>query len=358
MALTISQVPDLLDSVRSVPMGIEQTQAYHNYLYLQYFVNEKRRSMGGGSRCRFDIRVRGNADNARIAGFYDPTTISIKPLTDAAEFDWKFPEAHCGFTLKELNTAGGPELIFNLIQQRRKARAEALAELLDGQFWTQEASTTTDQRILSIFYHMPMITGAQVTAGSEGFIGGNPITSAAADFGDWGGLDRSSNARIKSWAAKLDNSDGTWTRDDVERIVRYGIEGNLTQPPGMDFNKPESMNLVAFTCVERTLGLGRLADSKNDAVGMDVAKFYGRPVINGIPVHTVSRWAAHTNTPFAVVNMSHWVTPTVQYMAESGPFDGGPEQHDLQVEFIDNQFMTGTDNPQRAGAMFANVTAA
>jgi hypothetical protein len=244
--------------------------------------------------------------------------------------------------------------LISLVESRRTAALEDLANLLEEYAWQAPASPADDLHPMGIPYWLAPITAAQQAAGAFGHQGGNPT-----GFADCGGIDASgdANARWRNYNDAWTNGDGDIADEDITKITRMLRRLHFRSPVFIqDADSGSYQNLRLYASEKVLEALEDRARKNNDELGADVGRFAGATVIKNIPVIWVEQLDADTTNPLYAINHAYF-HPFVMdgdFFRETGPMNSR-DQHDVFTTFVDLQFNFICTNRQRAGGVISRV---
>jgi hypothetical protein len=198
-----------------------------------------------------------------------------------------------------------------------------MAELQEELFWNAPTGTT-DLRPMGIPF---WIQGSATT----GFNGGNPTGYSAGCAGI-------SSVDYPKWRNYTDTFSQVTTDDFVKKVKKALWSTNFQAPvphPELGFGKSDYTMYTTYSVTETC---ERLAETRNDNLGSDLAKYIGVVTIGGVPLKAVPYLTTNDTTdPVYGVN---WKTlrPYVKKgcsMRRSPP-KPAPLQHNVRNVFIDN----------------------
>ncbi len=319
-------------------------------------------TINGGTSFSMRVRV---ANNGSFRWMFpgertDPTNVDVMQTIQAP---WCTGGAYFMILDYEVRAnRNKKQALINLFKTRRGACYGDIAEGIEEHAWSTPSATNA--RIpWSIKYYIVPITSTQVAAAAStsvafGFQGYVDATLTTAGVTTVAGMSPTTYARWRNWNGLWTNGDGIINENDVEMISNMLLDTNIEGPELMtDGNKEDYRNLRFYTNRAILNGLSKRARSQNDQLGSNVAMYYGRPVINNIPIKYTPVLNDDTSNPLYLLNHDH-MKPVVQQGAlflESEGINGGVEHHDVTVYFVDLQFNYICDNRQRVGGMVSFV---
>jgi len=310
----------------------------------------------GGTSVQRNVQI-GESGNAEFVRLYQPTDPNVSDVQAQIDVPWRQVQTHYSIDRRELLRNRGAAGYIKLVKSRRVDAMMDLANLLEERAWQAPPSAADDLYPCGIPYWVVPITGAQVTAGTNGLQGANP-----SGFSDCGGIDASDDtySRWRSYNDVWDAADGSISDDDVLKLHTMFRRLRFVSPITVsDVDQPAFRNLRCYAN-DTTLGsLEGYARDHHDNLGADVGRFAGATVFKNVPIIYVDYLDADTSNPFYMINHSYF-RPFVlggDYFRETGPMNDR-RQHDVFSTFVDLSFNFICTNRQRAGGVISYVAAA
>ena len=292
MALLPDQVPDFVALTLPVLKRGKWTDLsteFPEYISASLLAS-KQVTEQGGPAISFRIKLR-NTGNSRISGLYGQDITKVEDVMISASVPWAMLTTNFSFDIYEDLFQSDRETIIKELKIRDHDAMTDLAELLETLFWSAPTSTT-DTRPMGV----PFWIQKSITTAEGAWNGGNPagFTSGCA------GVDSTANPRWRNWAFQWTNP----TSDDLVRKVKKSLAFCNFQPPvpypELAFGKSDYSIYTTFRVQEP---LERLAESRNDNLGSDVAKYLNAVTIGGTPVKWVPYLEANdTSDPVYGIN--------------------------------------------------------
>lgn len=292
----------------------------------------RKRPERGGPYLDWKLRVR-NQGSFRTTGLYNVDTLNRVNVLDNGEITWSYQDANYIIDTREPKWQSGPEKIIDIVQLDEQGLYNDFFDGIEPQLWSAPSSSTLDPMPIA---GIPFWIQKSSTA-AFGFNGGNPTgwTSGA------GGISTSTYANWK-------NATFTWAVVSPEDMVEKTIEAmdkcyfEAPQPfPNLVKERPD-WGLYSGS-YETLKQLRRLAQSQNENLGDDVAKYMNTVTIRGNPVEWVpamdnsSSDAYDSSRPLYGVN---WAT--LEYFFKEGeamvrqPMKQSAHSHRVLERFLDN----------------------
>ncbi len=235
-------------------------------------ITDKKVMEVGGPYIRFDVQVR-NLDVARNTGLYAQDVTNAGDVLVQGTVPWSMQTTNFIYDLAEDIFQTDRETIIRHLLVKEHTAKNSMAELDELNFWTAPSSTS-DRRPMGL----PYWCIKDATTAVEGdFVGGNPTghSDGAA------GIDSTLYNRWRNWAFGY----AAVTPDDFVRKVKKAIVfTNFIPPvphPTLNYGKVEREIITTYRTREP---LERLAESRNDNLGNDVARYMNNVLVGGVPV--------------------------------------------------------------------------
>lgn len=235
-------------------------------------IDDKKVFEAGGPDIRFDVQVR-NLDTARNTGLYAQDVTATGDVMVQGVVDWSLQTVNYVYDLAEDIFQTDRETIIRHLLVKEHTAMNSMAELDEVNFWTLPAGTS-DKRPKGLPY---WIVKDATTTPDGGFNGGNPtgFTSGAAN------ISSSTYNRWRNWTFGYTNV----TSDDFVRKVKKSLVFTkfIAPHPHPELGYGKVMREI-YTTYRTMEPLERLAETRNDNLGNDVAKYMNNIVIGGVPV--------------------------------------------------------------------------
>lgn len=238
-------------------------------------INEKKVMEAGGPTINFKVKHR-NTGNARNTGLFAQDVTSVEDVAIGGSVPWSFQTTNYSYDIYEDLFQSDRETIIRELQLREHDALSDMAELQEENLWSAPA-TTSDTRPMGIPFWIKK--DATTTVGGA-FNGGNPtnFTSGAA------GISSTTYPRWKNWTFGYTNP----TVDDLIAKVKKSMYNTRFVPPvphpELGFGGADYHIYTTYRVVEP---LERLAETRNDNLGADLARYRGAVMIGGVPVTAV-----------------------------------------------------------------------
>lgn len=324
MALTPEQIDDfviLTTKLFKTGKWTDISLAYQEYIS-SYLIDEKKVVEAGGEQIQFDIQTK-NTGNAVNTGMFAEDVTAVEDVMTKGLCPWTKQTTSYSYDIDEDLFQSDKETIIKVLQVREHDALNSLAELNEENLWSAPTATT-DKRPMGVPFWI------QKNA-TEGFNGGNPsgFTAGCAS------VSTTTYPRWKNYTFSYDQV----SQDDLVTKVKKALwSTNFMAPnphPELGYGKSD-YNI--FTTYDVTAGCEKLAESRNDNLGKDLAVYLGKVTIGGVPMKAVPYLTANDSTdPLYGVNWKVF-RPYVKRGASMrrSPPKQAPKQNTVRNVFIDN----------------------
>jgi hypothetical protein len=328
MPLTPDQIADFTFATISnfkrnkwTDISLEHTEYISSKL-----IDEKKVVEQGGDQIKFDIQYK-NTGTARVTGLYAQDNTSSEDVLTQGSCPWTFEDVSWSYDVREDQFQTDRETIVKLLLLKEHAALNNMAELMEQLLWTAPTSSTQAKPLGIPFW---LQKDASTTPGGA-FNGGNPTGYS----GGAAGVSSTTYPRWKNWTFGYTNV----TSDDlIKKIKKAMFNTHFTPPhasPELAFGKGDHDIFTTYTVVEQ---MERLAESRNDNLGKDLAKYMNMVTVGGVGVKAVPYLEANDSSqPLYGVNWKYF-RPYVKSgldMRRRKPKEA-PNQHMVYNVFIDH----------------------
>lgn len=326
--LTPDQIDDFVTATLSKFMKLKWTDIsleHQNYISSQ-LISDKRVMIEGGKDISFRVKVTNTGNAAHLSMFGQDST-AVEDVLVSGNAEWRKNGTNYSYDIDEPDFQSGPETIVRLLQVREHDALSDLVELQEEDLWSAPSSSSDNRP-----YGIPFWVKKDATTTPGGaFNGGNPtgFSSGAA------GINSTTYPRWKNWTFGYT---GVSTDDAVKKIKKAMRFTDFQAPvpfPELGQGKSDVMMFTTFDVLDE---LERLAETRNDNLGRDLAKFIDSATVGGAPVRWVPYLNANDSTgPIYGINFRYFrpYCKNSGYMRRTKPLVK-PGQHDTRTIFIDN----------------------
>lgn len=246
----------------------------------------------GGTEIQFQLQTK-NTGNAVTSGLYAQDQTSVEDVTITASVPWTKQSTSWAFDVDEALFQSDETTLLNLLLIREHDALNSLAELNEEFLWSSPSDSTKKQPMGIPFW----IKKDASTTPDGAFNGGNPTGWDAG----CAGVSSTTYPRWRNWTFG-------WTqasRDDLVKKLKKAIAFTSFRPPvpyqQLEFKKGADYQI--YTTYRVTEPLEALAESRNDNLGQDLARYVGQVTIGGVPIKFVPYLEANdTSDPLYGVN--------------------------------------------------------
>lgn len=324
MALTPEQIDDFVTLTQPLFKRRRWTDIsleYQEYVSAQ-LIDEKKVVEQGGPEINFKIQTK-NTGNARNTGLYATDVTRVEDVMTSAKVYWSYQTTNYSYDVNEDLFQSDRETIIKELTVRDHDAMNSMAELNELNLWSAP-SGTSDTRPTGVPFWLQ-------TSATEGFNGGNPSTHSSGCAGV-------SSTTYPRWR----NYTFTYTQYTLDSLVKAVKKAawntNFRAPvphPELGYGKSDYNIYTTYRVVEP---LERLAETRNDNLGSDLAKYLGQVTIGGVPVKAVPYLEANdTADPIYGINWKVF-RPYVKrgVNMRRNPPKQSARQHNVREVHIDN----------------------
>lgn len=292
------------------------------------FITDKSVQEKGGKDISFRLKTK-NTGNARNTGLYATDVAKVEDVMIEANVPWAKQTTNWSYDVDEDLFQSDAETIISELKIREHDSLSDMVELQEENLWSAPTSSQ-DRRPMGI----PFWLQKDATTTPDGaFNGGNPS-------GFTGGCANVSSTTYPRWRNWTFGYTSVTTGDMVRKVKKALAFTKFVAPvPHPELGFGEAKHTI-YTTYRVTEPLERLAESRNDNLGSDVAKYINAVTIGGVPLVWVPYLEANdTSDPLYGVN---WrvMRPFVKTgcnMRRSKPMPApGHTQHTVRTVHIDN----------------------
>lgn len=325
--LTPDQIDDLVtNTTKSFKRGkwTDISLDYQRYVSGE-FINDKRVIEQGGTEIQWQLQV-SNTETAINSGMYAEDVTAVDDVTISASVPWSKQTVSWSYDVDESLFQSDKETIVEMLMVREHAAMNKLHELNEINLWSAPSSTS-DRRPMGVPFWLQK--DATTTPGGA-FNGGNPSTHS----GGCAGVSSTTYPNWRNWTFGYSSVSPDDLVVKLKRALRYT---NFVPPdphPQLGFGGADYVIYTTYNVVEP---LERLAESRNDNLGPDVAKYLNRVTVGGVPFKDVPYLTENdTSDPLYGICWRDF-RPFIKKGCDrrrTGP-DKAPRQHTVRNIFID-----------------------
>lgn len=235
----------------------------------------------GGAFIEIKVKHR-NLGNARHSGLYAESVTRVRNLMTTGYLPWRKQESSMSYDIDEESFQTDRETIISEMVTRVHAMECDMVEMDEDDFWQMPTSSDDTDTPHGVPYWIK-----KDSTQSGGFTGGNPTGHPAGCAG-------LSSTTYPNWKNYAFGYSSVSPGDFVKKVKRALRRTRFKAPvPHPELKWGESKREI-FTVENVIDELERLAESRNDNHGTDVAKYMNQVVIAGIPVTEVP-WLTHND---------------------------------------------------------------
>ena len=328
MALLPDQIDDFVNLTLSKFKRYKWTDISleHQEYVSATLIDEKKVREQGGKDISFRLKTR-NTGNARNTGMYAQDVTNVEDVTITASVPWAMQTTNFSYDIYEDLFQSDRETIIKEMQLRDHDAMSDMAELNEENLWSAPTSSSDDRPMGIPFW----LQKDASTTPDGAFNGGNPTGWS----GGAAGVDSTAYPRWRNWTFGYTKV----TTDDLVRKLKKAMAmTHFVAPvphPELGFGKAQYTIYTTYRVQEP---LERLAESRNDNLGADVAKYINQVTVGGTPIKWVPYLEANdTSDPLYGVCWKHF-RPFVKKganMRRNKPKQAA-RQHTVREVHIDN----------------------
>lgn len=275
--LTPDQIPDFVQATLSLFKKYKWTDISLEYPdYVASRINsEKAVKEQGGKDISFRLKTK-NTGLARTSGLYAQDVTGVDDVLTSGSVGWKMHTVNWSYDIGEDEFQSDETEIIDMLKIREHDAMSDLAELREEFLWGSPTSTTDDRPMGIPFWIQKDASttpeGAFNGVDPSGFTAGRANVSSVT------------YPRWRNWTFGYTNV----TQDDWVRKVKFSLyKTNFRAPvPHPELRYSQSQRVI-YTVYDVREPLERLAESRNDKLGNDVARYVNDVVVAGIPIESV-----------------------------------------------------------------------
>ncbi|MEO1615056.1 MAG: hypothetical protein AAFV88_04350 [Planctomycetota bacterium] len=280
--LTPDQVHDLVNLTLSLFKRRSWTDIaldYQHYVASK-LITDKAVIEQGGKDINFKLKTK-NTGNARNTGLFAQDSSKVEDNTIECSVPWTKQTGNFSYDVDEEIFQSSREMIISHLKMEEHSALSDIAELNETNLWSAPLNPQ-DKRPYGIPFWMQK---DPTTEPEGGFHGGNPSGFSSGA----GGI--SSNDYPK-WRNYTFGYSQVTTNDFVKKVKRALAMTFFEAPvphPELGYGDADHCMYTTYRVQD---ALERLAESRNDNLGNDLARFINQGVIGGVPV----KWVPYLET--------------------------------------------------------------
>lgn len=299
-------------------------------IFAEKFLSGKRRTpFQGGGHINYKIQT-SNTGTAKWSELFSVDQTAVKDLMVTAKVPFVKSTVNFSFDVAEEAFQSDRETIIREVDIRRHSAMNDMLTLQEEGLWNAPSSSTESPRTP---FGIPFWIQKSATTPGGGFTGGDPSGFSAGAAG----VSVSDVPNWKNWSGNYTSV----SRDDLVAKMRKAIAHTYFQAPKqfaeLAGGKGDS-DWAFYTTYSVLEDLEKLLESRNDNLGVDLAKYAGSVVVKGNPVIWVPYLDSNdSSNPIYGVNHK-----TLQYHFKTGydmkwsPPMKAANQHTVRNVFCDS----------------------
>ncbi len=260
-------------------IALEHQEYVSNTLLKQQKVTER-----GGEQIGFVVKTK-NIETARNTGMFAEDQTLVEDITVTGSIPWTMQTTNFSYDIYEDMFQSDPETIVRELLMREHSALSDMAELQEENLWNAPTGTT-DSRPYGIPFWLQKDATTTVAGG---FNGTNPSGFSSGRAG----ISSTTYPRWRNWTFGYTNV----TLDDLIKKVKKSLAFTTFMAPvphrETGFNDSGSQIYTTYDVQEQ---LERLAESRNENLGADLARYINNTLVGGVPVKWVPYLQANDST--------------------------------------------------------------
>jgi hypothetical protein len=276
-------LPDQLDDFTTLTLDNFKKKSWvdlsldnqHHCFAAKFLSGKARTPYQGGAHLNWKVQTT-NTGTAKFSELYSVDATAVKDLMTTAKVPFTKATVNFSYDVDEQSFQSDRETIIREIDIRRHSAFNDYFELMEAALWSSPSSDSESPRTpLGI----PFWIQKSATTPGGAFTGGDPSghSSGAANI---------NVADVPNWK----NWSGNYTsvsRDDLIAKMRKAIAHTYFQAPKQFAelgNGKGDSDWAFYTTYSVVEDMEKLLESRNDNLGVDLAKYAGSVVVKGNPV--------------------------------------------------------------------------
>jgi hypothetical protein len=236
--------------------------------------------------------------NAQTTGLFRPVTINVDDSIATASAPWRFQITGYGYDQREDFFQSSREKVISILKLRDINARGDMVKLQENLFWGTPTATTDNDNLMGVTF---WVQKDATTTPNGAFNGGNPTGFSSGA----GGISSTDVTAWRNWTGGYTTPN---TDDLVKKIKRAMVNTDFEAPiptPELGFGKAERCMYAEYDNVIEPLE--RLAETRNQSLGSDLAMYMGEVTIGRAPLKK-SFWLQNNDTSYPVYgfNFGHF----------------------------------------------------
>jgi len=263
-------------------------------------------------------------ERAHHTSMFATNNVAIPDVMSKIRIPWKHTTTNYAFEAREFSMNTGAARLADLVKTRRVDALLGFVSLMERTAWNSNA-TSDDQNTAPYGVNTYVVRGT-----TEGFTGANPtgFTSGV------GGVNSTNVANWRNYYAEY----GSVSKDDLLAKMRRCMRNIDFRAPmnGQTEDQTHGNSNKMYTNETVINALELLAEAQNDNLGMDLAPYTDRAMINRVPIRWVPYLDDVADNPIYLLNTGYFFPVVLSgwYLREKVIKDN-PMQHNSVAVHID-----------------------
>jgi hypothetical protein len=290
MPLMLDAIDDFVATTQSKFMRHQWANLVHDFpdFIATRLIAQRGVTEDGGKDIRWLIK-KGTAGNAQTTGLFRQVTIGVDDNMLEASIPWRFQTTGYGYDQREDFFQSERETIVRQLLIRDVEARDDMVELQENLFWGSPSSSSDTDSLHGVTY---WIVKDASTTPNGAFNGGAPTGHTTV-----AGINPTTVPRWRNWTGGYTTPN---TDDLVKKIKRAMVNTNFKAPvphKEVGFGKADRCMYADYDNVIEPLE--RLAETRNQNLGSDLAMYMGEVTIGRTPIKT-SFWLQANDTSYPV----------------------------------------------------------
>lgn len=340
MALQLDNIDDFVAATQTKENRLKFTDLSAEFTSYDAvrLIAEKGVTEEGGRDIGFRVVTDDNG-SFHMTGLFAADQTGTQDKIVTGNIPWRFATASWSYDKRAPMFQSSRETVIKLLQVERHSAKMSMVKGLESQMWSAPASSSDTDNAMGIPFWMQK--DASTTPEGD-FNGGNP----SGWSGGAAGID---STTTEGWRNYTFGYSAVTTDDLVRKVKRALVFTDWQAPSPYPELRMGKMERCIYTTYAVEEPLQRLAETRNENHGSDLARFMSGCQVGGVPVKTSMYLEANdTSNPLYGVDFGV-LRPFVQRqlnMVESKPRPA-PRQNHVSDVFIDLGFNFGCINRRR-----------